>query len=197
MNVYGPLILKTDVEGAVTDTLKLWFPTVLAEAERSADVDPGTWSPPRSWSVVPEFAQRPGAQLPAAVVVSSGTDWEATRLGDGTYSAWWNIDVLVLTTAADAPSASFLAGLYGALVRRILKGKPGLDGTASDLEWLGEEYLDVPADFTLIGSVVRCSARVLMRGVVTEAGLPATPDLDHYAPGEVQTVTTTLERSLT
>lgn len=192
--LFGPSVLGSDVEAAAITTLKTWFPTYLAELERRTGRNQGVLQPPRSYITVPSFSQLQGSQQPSVIVVSPGTLDKPERLGDGTYRAWWRIEIAIVVTAKDRASANELAKLYTAATRMILLQKSSLGGFSQDTEWDGDQYTEAPPDFAQIGSVGAAAFNVLVLGVVTDLGGPATPDLDPGIPGEVATVQTTVER---
>jgi hypothetical protein len=194
LSVFGEAVIGSDVETAAITTLKLWLPTYLREFERRTGREPNVLQAPRSWSTAAEFFQEQGAALPAAIVVSPGTVDTPERHGDGSYSAWWRLELAILLTAKDKPSANELAKLYAAAVRMILVQKPSLGGVASAVEWEGDQYTDAPADFTQIGAIGAGAFNVLVRGVVTDSAGPMEPDPDPAPLRQVATVQTTVER---
>lgn len=193
-SIFGPVITGNDVENAVTDTLKLWMPTYLAEMERVSGRDPGVLPAPRSWSTVSTFYQYNDQQLPAAIVVSPGTDGEPERRGDGTYTAVWDVVVAILVKGQDAANANELAKLYAAAVRMIALQKGSLGGFAAGTDWFGETNDEVPPDYLPVGWVTGVPLRVRVDGVVTAFGGPATPDLNPTDLGEVETAEIAVER---
>lgn len=197
LSVFGPVVNGSDVEAAAIATFQDWYPTYLAELERRTGRAPQSLPIPRSYTTAAEFAQQDGAQLPAVIVVSPGTLDAPERFGDGSYAAWWRLEIAVLVTARDKASANDVAKLFAAATRMILLQQSTLGGLARAIEWAGDSYTDAPADFTSVGAVGGSAFDVLVNGVVTDLAGPKTPDLDPGDLGEVQTVTTTLERSTT
>lgn len=201
VSVYGPCVTGTQVSSAVIETLKEFFPSYLADAERRTGRDPGALSPPRSWTRSPVLRQVQGAQLPQANVIATGTDGPPERHGDRSYSAWLGIEVAIIVNARDADSALDLAQLYAAVLTLLIADKPGLgssDGSrpsiASDARWLGWDWDRYPADFVPNGAVGGAAFNFLVHGVVTPRGGPAVPDVDPETFAQIETVLTTTER---
>lgn len=180
---YGPLFAASVLEDAVVATLKEWMPDYISTLETRTGRQAGSVPLPRSWQVFEDFGQLQGDQLPLIVVVSPGTSRDP-ELSGGVYSAWWSIAVGVLVTARDKDSARRIAGLYGAAVRGVLAGKPGLGGVADGFKLGREAYTD--ADTHYVGWTALLSFEFLVSAVAAKNGGPPT----HGAPplGQVQEV---------
>lgn len=193
MSVFGPVVTGNDVALAVRAWLQYWLPTYLAEAERDSGREPGTLPLPRSWTSAPAFYQFNDQQLPAAIVVSTGTD-EITRRGDGSYGGVFGITAFVLAKGHDRENALELADRYAGSIARLAVDKGSLNGFAAGTEFLGFVPADAPPDYMPTGWAVGVALAVRIGAVVTATGGPALPDLDPDDRPDVATAEIAVER---
>lgn len=193
MTVFGPVITGNDVGDAVKAWLVHWLPSYLAEAERDSGRDPGTLPMPRSWSKVPVFSRYNEQQLPAALIVSTGTD-EISRRGDGTYGATFGVTAFVLAQGKDRENALELADRYAGSIARLAVDKPSILGFAEGTDFLGFVPADLPVDYMPNGWTVGVALGIRVNAVVTATGGPSVPDLDPSDLGEVETAEIAVER---
>lgn len=177
-NVFGPAIIKTDVEAAVIATLKLWFPTYLAEFERRTGRDHGVLPPPRSWLPTNTMPRHFAGPFPAVIVISTGIPEKPVQQGDGTLTAWWDVNVAIIVKANEPAASRELSGIYAAALRLMLLQKQSLDGFAAQIEFNAEADDAVPDDYVAAGWASVSAFQVLTHGVVTRYGGPKTPDTD-------------------
>lgn len=176
--VFGPIVVASDVEDALTETLKLWLPTYLAEMERLTARAPGDLPEIRSYSKVNRFRRLPQEQLPAAVVVSPGLASAPVVFGDGKIGAWWRLGVAVVCSGSTAEASNELAKLYGAAIRTLLVQRPDLGGAASALTIVSELYDDVPADYLEVGATAQVEIDVFVDQISDNTRGPSAPAAD-------------------
>src|ERR1700761_6148239 len=102
--IYGPLVLATDVEDSATLTLSTWLPQYLGRVARKIEQDSNWLQPPKSY-VVTSNANHHWAeeQLPAITLASPGTIGRPQRSGRF-YRAFWQLQVVVYVSANDQAS---------------------------------------------------------------------------------------------
>lgn len=193
-SVFGNIFVKGQLEQAAQATLELWMPAHLVEVARQLDRPAGPPALPRTYKTVNEFEPEMGDQLPAVLMISTGTDRQPERDGDGTYKAWFSLALGVIANGQDRAESNDLAGIYAAAVRSIFTQRPSLGGFAEGTEFVGESYVDAPANYLPVGCVARLAFSVLVPGVVTALAGPRTPEVDPAPWPEVETVQTTVER---
>jgi hypothetical protein len=179
------------LEDAVTDTIKTWIDTYLAEV---AD----QWGSPtlpgfRSYNVRPSGERWTEDQLPSLIVVNAGLDSEPRKSGEAEYEADFRIGLIIMVVAPDARAARQNMETYTAACRAILLQKRGLGIGASSISWASESYDEVPDDAgrTMGGGVVEFV--ITVPSVVTGRAGPVEPTpVDPVPPGtewpQVETV---------
>ena len=176
LDVYGGLVTAEDVEQAAIDTLKLWYPSYLREAERRTDRDPNALPDIRSYSTVNEFQKWPEEQLPVAIFISPGTTDRPKMEGDGTYRTKWILGLAIVVSARDRVATNELAKLYGAWARAALLQHQSLGGFAEGLTWEAERYDSVRQEEARTIAAANILFQVEVRRAVDErAGLAAPP----------------------
>lgn len=192
--VFGRIVLGSDVETALIDTLNAWLPSYLAELERRTGRDPGAVPMVRSWRRSNRFYRFPQDQLPAAIVISPGTTGIPERRGDGTIDAWYRLGVAIVCSANKPEATNDLAKLYAAAVRTAVLQQPSLAGDPDDphpfaarVVFVGETTDDVPAEYLEIGSVAEVGFDVLIEGIADAAAGPTETTVE--PPAELPVVT--------
>jgi len=139
LEVFGPLVLATDVENAYVATLKLWMPTYLGFVERHIGDEFGTLPLPGSYTFSSDFNHFPEEQLPAILISS---DKLAHPQPDGTkaYRATFPMKVGVAVSSQDRTSSERLAKIYAGVIRSIFTDKGSLEDFAVATDWLSEDY---------------------------------------------------------
>lgn len=140
MSAFGELVSSSTLEEAVISRLTDWMPTVTAEAERQAGERVGSLPALRSIRALSGVERWPEAQLPALVVLSTGTTNQPVRDGDGYYSATYSIAATVVVSANEQLRARKIAQLYSAAVRACLVQRRSLGQHIQAGDWLGEDY---------------------------------------------------------
>jgi hypothetical protein len=172
---FGELIVGTQLEVAVMDTLSDWMPVYIREIELQLTRPQGKIPPPRTYTTRNEFTSFPDDQMPICVVVSPGLADPPTKEGDGTYSAWWSVGVGFAAAARDADASGFVAKVYGAACRGVLLGShSSLGGFATGLEWVDESYDDLVTEEERTIRACYDIFRVHKTGIVTRGVGPTT-----------------------
>lgn len=192
--VFGRIVIASDVETALVDTLQAWLPTYLAELERRTGRDPGAVPMVKSWRRSNRFYRFPQDQLPAAIVISPGTTGQPERRGAGTIDAWWRIGIAIVCSANTPEATNELAKLYAAAVRTAVLQQPSLAGDPADphpfaakVLFVGEVTDDVPAEYLEVGCTAQVEFDVLVEGIADTTAGPAAPTVD--TPDDWPTVT--------
>lgn len=190
-NVFGPLVMRHEVEQAVVDSLTKWMPTYLAEIERRTDTDAQTFKSSINWEIASAFpADGSTLKPPSGIVVSPGTSRDPERKGDGTLSVWWEIRVAIVVGANSRFATNRLASIYAAAALWIMDQQLCKDAAplVSAVKPLGEVNTATRPDYLNAGWASEQGFEVLTEGVVTRYGGPAEPDLD---PSPIPVVQTT------
>jgi hypothetical protein len=156
--VFGNLISFYDVERALLDHLKDWFPDYIAARERLNGIVPDSIARPRSHIIRQTFDALPGEEFtPMIVVVSNGTASAPHRFGDDIWSADLGMGISGVCHAASADDARALAGHYqAALLGLFLQKAKFWNGKAVVMSWTGFSVDDISTD----QSRTLCSARL-------------------------------------
>jgi hypothetical protein len=183
-DIFGQVIIGSELEQAVVDTLESWFPVYIRELELQTPADPNpnhipedALPLPRSYLTAAKVDRSMTDQLPAIVVVNPGLSGRNApkQNGDGTFRVPWGISVGAFVTGKDRPSTSRLIRAYTAIIRMIMLQKQSLGGFADGTTWLDESYDDnfafVDQQTIGAGSVV---FEVWVDNVVNRYGGPAT-----------------------
>jgi hypothetical protein len=137
--IYGPLVLATDITDGAELTLQTWLPQYLGRVSRKIGQG-STWlQPPRSYKTSNNPLHWPEDQFPAVVMACPGTIGRPMRSAR-LYRAFWELQVVVFVSSKDEPSTDRLAKQYGAAIRAVLTAKADLGGIAAGCEWQGEKY---------------------------------------------------------
>lgn len=142
----GPIVTGRDVELAALKLLKRWSGTYLAEAERQREREPKSLPRIRGWTVAPDFEKWPEDQLPCVLLVCPGLAEQPMPNGGGVYRAKYALGLAVIVSAATMSDTAELAKLYVACMRAALLQHSSLEGFAIGVDWLDENYDDLPSD---------------------------------------------------
>lgn len=139
----GKFMGPADVRRAVRDTLAVWAPTYLAEAQRRTAglnlLDPLV-------SSFDEWVNQPGievvnpGQVPRYVVTVPGSIGTPRRAGDGSYRAIWRVVVDIWLYGPDYQTTEDLLGWYVTALRELLVQHGSLGGFAETTQWVSEQY---------------------------------------------------------
>ena len=185
MSIFGPIIPASALEDAMLSLLQKWLPTYIAATERQNGLTAGQLPLPRSWNVVNDPDNWPENQLPSVLIVSSGSDGEPERQGDGMYSMWWSLGIAVMAAANDERHARRNAQFYTAAVYALLTDRGSLDGfaAATELSWVRFDAGAMTGRNRTLG-VGSSQWRVKVENVVQANQGPVAPDPkpDHTEP---------------
>jgi hypothetical protein len=145
-SIFGNIVTAHDLEHAVEDTLKEWFPTYLAEVILQAEITDLVLPSPRSYEHRVEMSNFPEDQLPQCIIVSPGMASAPMSEGDGAYRAFWKILIGIVNSAKDKESTARNSKLYAAAVRAIVLQHRSLGGFTTGMVWDGESYEDGPVE---------------------------------------------------
>jgi hypothetical protein len=141
----GAVVTGRDVELAALALLQRWAGTYLAEMERQSGRVPGSLPRPRAWATAADFETWPEDQVPRVLLVSPGLLEPPKAAGQGTYRVTWSLGLGVVVSAATMDETMVLAKLYTAALRAALVQHPSLEGFAAGVDWLDENYDDLPS----------------------------------------------------
>jgi hypothetical protein len=145
--IFGPIVSASEIEEAVIESLKFWYPTYLAEMERRLSLRKGLLVVPQNFTNRNSFDAVEGERTPKVVVIAPGLD-EAPTKDSASYSAVWRVGVGLATGAKDEKTCNKYVKAYAAVTRAILIHKPatvreyGLTHL-NEIVWLSEEYVDL------------------------------------------------------
>jgi hypothetical protein len=135
---FGPMTVETDIDVAVVQTLRLWLPTYLAQAERERDLAVRLLARPRpqNYANTLEEDEFLDHQLPAVIVTTAAPSGEPNMDGNGVYYAGFRVTVSAICRGRTPPETRALAALYGGCVRRVMvqQALTAIDGAA---RWVG------------------------------------------------------------
>lgn len=195
----GPIVSASHVRDAVERTLQLWIPTYVDEIGRQVGK---TLLPFEAWEVQPDYRTMPVDLSPACIVNVPGTTKKIPdRHGDGTYRAYWRVEVDVILYGQFWMETADLCGWYQSAVRAALVQHGSLGGFATSTLWQGETYgqLEHTASRTL--GAGRSLFEVVVDPVVNAYLGPAVPPSDPTQPQPqsplVETTSVTVKETLT
>jgi hypothetical protein len=139
VEVFGPLVLATDVEDAVEATLKLWMATYLGFVDRHIGRVSPWLLPPKSYTVTSDWDAFPEEQSPAVLIMCPGVT-KPLMDGKREYRAIFPVSIGVRVEAPDRRSTERLAKYYGGAIRALLSGKGSLGDFAVATTWEDEKY---------------------------------------------------------
>lgn len=145
VSAIGPIVSGRDVELGVVRFLKRWSGTYLAECERQRGLAPAALPRIRTWTIANEFETWPEDQLPCLLLVSPGLVDAPLPDGEGVYRAKFMLGLAVIVSARTGDETAALAKLYCAAMRAAILQHQSLEGLATGVEWLDENYDDLPS----------------------------------------------------
>lgn len=167
----GPIVLQSDVEIAVRDTLKEWVPFYLADIDEQQGRQRGTTKAPRLWDIASENATRWREETPPSLlVVCPGTVDDPKMHGDdAAYGAWFRVSIVVAAAGATEEGSRAVAGRHAGAILYTLAQQGDMGGLAQHTRWLG--YGDAPSPRDRSVTEVEVLARVYVARVVSTRGL--------------------------
>jgi hypothetical protein len=202
-SIFQRILVASEIEEAVINTLQMWFPTYLREMERQLGLAKGTLSAPVNYTNRNSFDAEVGEKdLPKVVVVSPGLADTPLPQGQGRYRAIWRLGIGVAVSASTEQLANMLTKSYGATVRAIILQQQQLDESIPgvvEITWIEESYddLDIP-DQIMLYKAAAIYFHIDVENVVSKwAGPEPPPPTDKYIYGEVQEVDIALDKEAT
>jgi len=184
-DIFGDIIIGSQLEEAVVATLEAWFPVYIREMELQQSIPQDALPLPRSFITTDKINRENTDQLPAIVVVSPGLSGRNSpkQEGDGTFRVPWAISIGVFVGGQDRTTTKNLIRQYVGICRAIMLQKQSLGGFADGTTWLDESYDNsfafVDQETIGAGSVI---FEVWVAGVVQRFGGPAVPFEGSPAP---------------
>lgn len=201
-SIFGRIISGADIEDAAQVLLQKWSSTYLAEVERQHGLTAGELPRIRSWSTVNTFENWPSDQLPASLLISTGTVDRPVREGAGPMRARFALGLAVVCATNNAQRSNWLAKHYIAAHRAVLVQRPSLEIDARGVDWLGDDYTDLPPEdgrFLSAGMaefVVEIDDVQTTNAGPTRPDVPLDPDTDPWADWpRVETTDIVVEQS--
>lgn len=178
-NIFGAMVVDTELGTAVEATLTLWMPTYLAYLDRAlaaAGINiGGTLSPPGAYVHSSDANHFPEEAPPAVVIAIPGTLGEP-RADAQNYRAFWDVRISCFVDSNTRANTEALAKYYATAIRAVMVQKPSLGNFAEGTVWRGTQYGIRVSDReqrTLGSCEVRFSVGV--RDVVQRFAGPPTP----------------------
>lgn len=179
LNIFGPMVVDTELGTAIEATLEQWLPTYLAYINRAlvaAGINVGGDLPaPGAYVHSSDANHFPEETPPAVVIAIPGTLGEPRRYG-GTYRAFWDVRIVCYVDGPSRDLTEALAKYYATAIRGVMVHKPSLGNFADATVWRGTQYGTRVSDRsqrTLGSCEVRFSVDV--RDVVQEFAGPQNP----------------------
>lgn len=167
----GPIVLSSDVESAIRDTMKQWVPFYLADIDAQQGRARGTTKAPRTWDIASDNATRWLEETPPSLLVACpGTIGEPQLHGDNaTYGCWWQGNIGIAVGGATEAGSRALAGRHAGAVTYVLAQQGDMGGLAQITRWSGSRTDVAGRD----RSVVACEIafRLYVETVVATRGL--------------------------
>lgn len=148
-SAFGQIVVASQLENAVCDLLRKWFPTYLREIERIMEWEREPLPTPRNYTNRNSFDAQSGEEIPKVAVISPGLFNPPTHPeSDGYYKAIWQLGIGVATAAPTEELADAQAKMYGAAARAILLQHQDLEkpDIVTAVTWLDENYDDLPIE---------------------------------------------------
>ena len=195
--MFGPIFVASNLEQAVLDSLKEWFPTYLREVERQSGLTVGEHRPPVNYSNRNSFDVLAGEAMPKVVCISPGTIGNP-EVYQRTYSFNWAVGVGIVVAARSEGLANQQVKVYGAAARAIVEQQFIKAKLVLGVQFIAENYEDI----RVVNQNQHCRAAGIyftmdVPNIVTKGGMgigPDTPDDDPYEYGQAETVIVDLER---
>lgn len=143
-SIFGPMFAPHTLVVEAQDLLEKYFPPYLRELELRNGFEQNTLKAPQNYTQRNNFTNLPGEELPKCVVLSPGIAGPANKDGSGMYRGVWRLGVGVAIAGKTEEEAYTLSSIYGAAVRSILLDHQNINGVASGVTYVDENYDDLP-----------------------------------------------------
>jgi hypothetical protein len=138
LDVFGPLVVDTEIGAQIEATLAEWYPTYLAMLVRNVP-SIGSLPAPGSYVHTSDPTHFPEEAPPTCVIAVPGTMGEPKR-DAANWRAMWDVRIVVFVQAVDRNTTEQLAKYYATATRAILVQKPSLGNFAEGTSWRGTSY---------------------------------------------------------
>lgn len=208
LDLFGHLRHGGLIKGAARRQLDLWLPRhleeiverdelgLLEEAGVLAALEGGELPPILSFSAPRnDFDRWPEEQIPACVMVATGTASAPAKYEGGYYRAAYRLGIGVLVSAATPDATDVLADVYAAAVRGAILQRRSLGTNFMAAYWTADDSTPVPNEDRRSLAVGMNEFSVQIDELVsTELGpAEAEPPIDESAPYTATSVTPTVE----
>jgi hypothetical protein len=188
---FGPMIVETDVDDAVINTLRYWFPSYLKQTIRERNLP---LAPPsdESYATVLDDDEFPEQRMPAVLVTTSDTIGSPDVDAAGAYYVTFETVVSTVARGRTPAEARRNAALFSGTARRILAQQSTLLGFAGGSRWTAGQLRPVQ-DTTGQNRYLVAGTNtfaVYVDGVVDLSAGPTEPSDVYEAPPTVQAVFT-------
>lgn len=139
---FGSLVLETDVDEAVSRTLRLWVPTYLSRFEEERNFSNRHFARPKEYQTTLEDDSFPDKILPSILVTTARTE-DLAKDGNGVYLVSFHVVVTAVARGRSPSDARLNASVYGGAARRLLVQHEGLGGFASGVNWASSRLAPV------------------------------------------------------
>lgn len=135
MNVFTVDTLCSEAE----TLLRAQVPPLLVALALDTDLKPLT-----TWQQVPTMEALSTAKYPAGAITSPGLVKRPTRTRSSGYVAVWRLAVAVYDRGRDHADTAHRARTWASVIRAVMLDNPTVNGVASGVEWVGEDYAQEP-----------------------------------------------------
>lgn len=189
LEVFGPLVIDTQLPEAVEATLKLWMQTYLQRLERAISKPVNWLPPPQSYTITSDWDHYPEEALPAVLIMCPGVT-KPKMDGRREYRGVYPVRVGIFVEARDRVSTDALAKYYGTALRELLLQKGSLGDFATATAWAGADYGTRVSDRSqrTVGTA-EIKLEVEVRAIVRRLSGPVEPITTGLAPPSLPEVT--------
>lgn len=177
MSIYGPIITSSDIEDAVTATLRRWLDTMLGEVERQSNERWGLREiqRPKSWQLVTDYKSNTADRRLPCIAVEAGPE-ELSYGADGAVNSQMGLTVIVIAKGQTRDKTrETVAGLVTGILLTLHK-HGDLDGFAvgTALGAINRDAISPEKAKTVAGTTIAIA--VMTDNVASRFGGPIEPD---------------------
>lgn len=175
----GPIVLPSDVAFAVKDTLATWVPYYLREIDDQQGRDPGTTTPPRSWSVSTEMDRWLEETPPAGLVVPGGLGDMERHGKDASYGGWFRVNIGISAGGATEEGIYDVASRLVMAVAATFAQQADMGGLAQDARFIDANTAPTRNRKLVAAEII---TSVYVRRIVASRGplLPLDPESNDF-----------------
>lgn len=175
-SIFSPIVSTRWVKRHITETVSVWAPTYLAEAERQEGLAVGSLERPRAVASAFDLDNWPELQTPAIFCVCPGVLGDPERHAQGRYSAWFGFQLGVYVEEQEEAPALECAETYQAAIEDLIiqQGALGDQGRQETLWTSRSLRLPDPTNRTQVCAV--SAFKVIVDSVITAGAGPVAPE---------------------